>query len=68
MKIQFKHYLHDDKEAWYFAVREALGKEGFSGDELEAAYQKTNMPFYEISFDLELDTETGKVTVLGSDL
>lgn len=62
MIVKFQHHLHDDKESWADHMQEALEEAGMSADEAEAVRQRSQMPFYEIVFDCELDTETGNVT------
>jgi hypothetical protein len=68
MIIRFQHYLHDDKESWYDSLREALEDAGVSADQEQFIMQNAGMPFYEVEFECELDTETGKVKVVGNDL
>ena len=68
MKIQFKYYLHDDKESWFEHIHDVLDDAGFAGDEREEIAERTLMPFYEVELDCELDTETGEVTVLKNNL
>lgn len=67
MKTQFTHYLHDDSDSWYEAVSSSLPRD-MSADEAVQVLERVKRPFYEVAFDLELDTETGEVTILRSTL
>lgn len=71
MKVKFKQYMHDDWEdiegMWSFTFK-GTEIEHMPSDEREALLQKTGSPFYEITLECELDTETGKVTVLETKL
>lgn len=63
MKIPFKYFLHGSKESWAEEIDDLLERAGFVGDSREDALDSAcaQFPFYEIAFDCELDTETGKV-------
>lgn len=63
MKVPFKHYLHDDGEDHYWQLKEATGMH-LSPELLD----KIGRPFYEVTLDCELDTETGEVTLIGAKL
>lgn len=62
MIVNFNHYLHGDKESWADDVRSACEDAGMTPDEAEAVLLQAQMPFYEMSFNCQLDTETGIVT------
>lgn len=66
MKVQFKYYLHDgytgSERAEYILEQTQLD---MSRDEFN---QLVGRPFYEVQLVCELDTETGKVTVLKTNL
>lgn len=69
MKYQFKHYLHDSEDDFAWHLQNAIPelKELPDGD-FAALMQKIGRPFYEVTLECELDTETGEVTLLSTTL
>lgn len=63
MKVQFTHYMHDDK----YSVREMFSdlslRQGLGLD--EEALDTLKWSFYEIALQCELDTETLEVSIVG---
>jgi hypothetical protein len=53
MKVQFKYYLHDDKDSWYDELESLLNMDELnhlSETEKENLRQNIGMPFYEVTF------------------
>ena len=68
MILPFKYYLHADGEDWSDMVSELADDAGLDGDEAEALRQKVGRPFYEVTLECTLDTETGEVKLLKTSL
>lgn len=72
MKLPFKYYLHDSYSSSEFqevVLEDQLGlDDSMTKQQLDELMQKIGRPFYEVTLECELDTETGKVTVLDSDI
>jgi hypothetical protein len=56
----YKAYLHGDKsQAWYYNEEHSLGI-----DEESKAFENFIYSLYEVEFDMEVDTDTGKTKIL----
>lgn len=62
VKIQFKYYLHDD--ASFFERLEDLQAQSHLFT--EELVEKMGRPFYEVTLQCEVDTDTGSVTILST--
>ena len=60
--VQFSWYIHDNSEGYELALWIAE-KTVVPGD--HPVLQQLDNPFYEIGFKCELDTTTGKISILG---
>lgn len=66
MKVPFKYYLHDGYEG--------SERESFIADQVgvsrhdEAFWEKVGRPFYEVTLECTLDTETGEVELVRASL
>ena len=68
MIVPFKWYLHDSKDDFAWHMGKVLDKAEIDIEEHDAILQRVGMPFYEVTLECELDTETVKVTVLKTSL
>lgn len=59
MKVRTKYYLHSDKDTNY-EIGEKLGLKDRALDNFLYA-------FYEVCFEIEVDTDTGQYTILSVD-
>ncbi len=65
MKIKFNEWLHEDwEEGLPKNVRDSLERAGVPSEEWGPLEVKMDRPFYEVTMECELDTETGKVEIL----
>lgn len=62
MKIQFTHYMHDDKSSVREMFSDLSRREGLGLD--EEALDELKWNFYEVELLCELDMETLEVTIL----
>ena len=69
-KVHFKYYLHDDRDGFEESMKYALKQAGYKDNSrsFEKLISKMDRPFYEVTLNCELDTETGEVKVISSSL
>ncbi len=71
MKIPFKYYLHDDynsmERAEEIAQQISAQQPGLIND-LDDFNELIGNPFYEVTLECEIDTDTGVVTLLKATL
>lgn len=66
MIVHFKHYLHDDEfyeDDLVWALSHSGVTENVSDQVIITAVQAR--PFYEVTLECELHTETGKIEIIG---
>lgn len=66
MKLQFTYYLHDDMSGSERAdsiLGQLKGQLSMDNDEFN---ELIGRPFYEVKLECELDTATGKITILSA--
>lgn len=68
MILPFKYYMHDDYNSMERSefIRDQL-KMGIRQPSIEELSDLIGSPFYEVTLSCELNTETGKVTILGAE-
>lgn len=65
MIVKFSHYFHDTSTYEVFEnIKDELASQGYTPDEDEFC-QLVGRPFYEVTVHCELDTATGKVSIVG---
>lgn len=68
MKVPFNYWLHDDYTRGEFRdeilVNNLHLDAMMSEEELDELMEKIGRPFYEVTLECELDTETGQITLL----
>ncbi len=65
MKVKFNEWLHEEwEEGMPMNLQEALESAGIPREEWGPLEQKAGRPFYEVTMECEIDTETGKVEIL----
>ncbi len=71
MKVPFKAYLHDDYTSAELAeeIFDQMNAQGIDlGMDEEELMEKIGKPFYEVTLNCMLDTETGAVTLVSAHL
>lgn len=63
--VPFKYYLHDNY-SHHERIKWISEQTGLDIDPEDALAENIGRPFYEVALDCTLDTETGKVTILGA--
>ena len=63
MKVQFTHYMHDDKSSVREMFSDLSLRQGLGLD--EEALDTLKWSFYEIALQCELDTDTLEVSIVG---
>jgi len=63
-KVPFKYYLHDSsfRESFEWVLK----NQDLEVEMTEDLWQKIGRPFYEVTLQCELDTETGEVEILSA--
>lgn len=63
MKVEFTHYMHDDKSSVREMFSDLSLRQGLGLD--EEALDTLKWSFYEIALQCELDTDTLEVSIVG---
>lgn len=65
MIVPFKEYLHEEwEEGMPDNLISQLRKVGLTEEQIEELDQKAGRPFYEVTLDCTIDTDTGEVKLI----
>jgi len=66
MIVEFTQYFHDEwEEGIQGNLRTDLQDAGLTSAQIEDLAEKAGRPFYEVALKCAIDTETGKVEIVG---
>ena len=74
-KVRLRQWLHCDSESFFetllssdnLMALEGAGISLSTEDEIDEFCQEIHNPFYEVTFEYELDTDTNQITIISHD-